>query len=163
MTSNVKSPAINEHQQFMIQALLEAEKALRMREVPVGAVIVYEGRIVGRGHNQVESLNDPTAHAEIIAITSACATLENKYLKGCTLYVTLEPCSMCAGALVWSKIDRLVFGASDEKAGACGSVLNITQNKNLNHQIEIIQGVMEFDASELLKEFFKNRRISSNI
>ena len=111
----------------------------------------------------METLNDPTAHAEIIAITSACATLENKYLNGCTLYVTLEPCSMCAGALIWSKIDRLVFGATDEKAGACGSILNIAQNKSLNHHVEIIQGVLELDASELLKQFFKSRRNSPNV
>ena len=161
--SQTLSPAIDEHQRFMIQALLEAEKALKQNEVPIGAVIVYQGRIVGRGYNQVETLNDPTAHAEIIAITSACATLENKYLKGCTLYVTLEPCSMCAGALIWSKIDRLVFGATDEKAGACGSILNIAQNKSLNHHVEIIQGVLELDASELLKQFFKSRRKSPNV
>ena len=161
--SQTLSPAIDEHQRFMIQALLEAEKALKQNEVPIGAVIVYQGRIVGRGYNQVETLNDPTAHAEIIAITSACATLENKYLNGCTLYVTLEPCSMCAGALIWSKIDRLVFGATDEKAGACGSILNIAQNKSLNHHVEIIQGVLELDASELLKQFFKSRRKSPNV
>ena len=133
--SQTLSPAIDEHRRFMLQALLEAEKALRLNEVPVGAVIVHDGLIIGRGYNQVETLNDPTAHAEIIAITSACATLENKYLTGCTLYVTLEPCSMCAGALIWSKMDRLVFGATDEKAGACGSILNIAQNKSLNHHV----------------------------
>jgi tRNA(adenine34) deaminase len=161
--SQTLSPAIDEHRRFMLQALLEAEKALRLNEVPVGAVIVHDGLIIGRGYNQVETLNDPTAHAEIIAITSACATLENKYLTGCTLYVTLEPCSMCAGALIWSKMDRIVFGATDEKAGACGSILNIAQNKSLNHHVEIIQGVLELDASELLKQFFKSRRKLSNI
>jgi tRNA(adenine34) deaminase len=161
--SQTLSPAIDEHRRFMLQALLEAEKALRLNEVPVGAVIVHDGLIIGRGYNQVETLNDPTAHAEIIAITSACATLENKYLTGCTLYVTLEPCSMCAGALIWSKMDRIVFGATDEKAGACGSILNIAQNKSLNHHVEIIQGVLELDASELLKQFFKLRRKLSNI
>ncbi|HAC16637.1 MAG TPA: tRNA-specific adenosine deaminase [Bacteroidetes bacterium] len=161
--SNSNSPALDEHQRYMIQAIFEAEKALKMNEVPIGAVVVHQGRIVGRGYNQVESLKDPTAHAEIIAITAACATLENKYLNGCTLYVTLEPCSMCAGALVWSKIDRLVFGATDDKAGACGSILNIAQNKSLNHHVEIIQGVLELDASELLKQFFKSRRMSSNV
>ncbi len=161
--SQTLSPAIDEHRRFMLQALLEAEKALRLNEVPVGAVIVHDGLIIGRGYNQVETLNDPTAHAEIIAITSACATLENKYLTGCTLYVTLEPCSMCAGALIWSKMGRLVFGATDEKAGACGSILNIAQNKSLNHHVEIIQGVLELDASELLKQFFKSCRKLSNI
>ena len=103
-------------------------------------------------------LGDATAHAEMIAISSAAATLQNKYLKGCTLYVTLEPCPMCAGAAVWSKLDRIVFGAPDEKAGSCGTLFNITANKKLNHQIEIIQGVMEADAKYLLQQFFRNKR-----
>jgi len=105
----------NLHQQFMLQALKLAEIAYNKGEVPVGAVVVHEGRIIGKGYNQVEMLKDPTAHAEMIAISSACATLNNKYLNDCTLYVTLEPCPMCAGALVWSKLKRVVFGALDEK------------------------------------------------
>lgn len=147
------------HQKFMMLALLEAEKALRNTEVPIGAVVIHQGAIVGRGHNMVETLNDPTAHAEMIAITAACDTLQTKYLHNCTLYVTLEPCPMCAGALVWSKIPTVVFGAIDEKSGGCGSLFNICENSNLNHQIEIIQGVLEFDCSEMIKQWFKSKRI----
>lgn len=146
------------HQNFMYQALKLAERAMDEGEVPVGAVIVKDKRIVGRGYNQTEKLLDPTAHAEMIAISAAASTLSNKYLKDCTLYVTLEPCPMCAGALVWSKIDRVVFGALDEKAGSCGTVFNLTNADNLNHNIEIIQGVLETDCSYLLKEFFKTKR-----
>lgn len=145
----------------MAKAVLLAEEAAENNEVPVGAVIVKENIIVGKGYNQVERLNDPTAHAEILAISAACDTLENKYLDGCTLYVTLEPCAMCAGALVWSKIERVVFGASDPKAGGCGSLFNIASNKNLNHQIEIIQGVLENDCEYILKEFFRKKRTNS--
>ena len=147
------------HQKYMMLALLEAEKALRNKEVPVGAVVIHQGVVVGRGHNMVETLNDPTAHAEMIAITAACETLQTKYLHNCTLYVTLEPCPMCAGALVWSKIPTVVFGAIDEKSGGCGSLFNICENNNLNHQIEIIQGVLELDCSEMLKQWFKSKRI----
>src|SRR5699024_9295151 len=100
-------------------------------------------------------LNDPTAHAEILAITAACATIGSKYLEGCTIYVTLEPCPMCAGALVWSKISRLVFGTPDAKAGGCGSLFNIASNKKLNHQVEIIQRIMEQDCEWILKQFFR--------
>lgn len=149
---------INFHRKFMFEAFKLAEIAFEEGEVPVGAVVVHENRIIGKGYNQVELLKDPTAHAEMIAISSACSTLEQKYLSGCTLYVTLEPCPMCSGALVWSKIDRLVFGAMDEKAGGCGSRFNITANSDMNHKIEIIQGVMEADASWLLKEFFSKKR-----
>lgn len=139
-----------------------AEQAYEEKEIPVGAVIVKDGSIVGRGYNQTERLTDPTAHAEILAISAACSTLDNKYLDGCTLYVTLEPCPMCAGALVWSKIDRIVFGASDAKAGACGTVFNLAANNRLNHQIEVIQGIMEADCEWILQEFFRQRRPGSN-
>jgi tRNA(adenine34) deaminase len=155
----IECPQIDNHRRFMIQALLQAERAERADEVPVGAVIVKDGLIVGRGYNQVESLQDPTAHAEIIAITAACQTLGTKYLSGCTLYVTLEPCMMCSGALVWSKIDRIVFGASDSNAGGCGSLFNICENKNLNHRIEVIQGILEQDCSVLLQNWFRKKRI----
>ena len=114
--------------------------------------------IIGKGYNQVEKLSDPTAHAEMIAISAACETLGNKYLKGCTLYVTLEPCPMCAGALVWSKIDTIVYGASDSASGGSGSLFNITSNNNLNHQIEVIQGILEMDSEYLLKSFFGAKR-----
>ncbi|MCC5925285.1 MAG: nucleoside deaminase [Bacteroidetes bacterium] len=143
----------------MLQAFYEAESALKQNEVPVGAVIVRNGIVVGRGHNLVETLQDPTAHAEVVAITAACETLQSKYLLDCTMYVTLEPCPMCSGALVWSKIPRVVFGAIDEKSGGCGSLFNICQHKNLNHQIEVLGGVMEQDCSEILKKWFASRRI----
>lgn len=142
----------------MQYALREAEMAKAAGEVPVGAVVVKEGQIVGRGHNHVERLQDPTAHAEMIAITAACETIGAKYLQNCTLYVTLEPCPMCAGALVWAKLSRLVFGAMDEKAGACSSVYQITQDTRLNHRIEVISGVEAEKASELLRLFFLERR-----
>ena len=146
------------HQNFMHQALKLAERAIDEDEIPVGAVIVKDERIIGRGYNQTEKLRDPTAHAEMIAISAAASTLSNKYLNECTLYVTLEPCPMCAGALIWSKIDRIIFGALDEKAGACGTVFNLTNSGKLNHNIEVIQGVLEADCSYLLKEFFKTKR-----
>lgn len=149
---------VNYHQNFMFEALKLAERAMDEDEVPVGAVIVKNERIIGRGYNQTEKLLDPTAHAEMIAISAAASTLSNKYLKNCTLYVTLEPCAMCAGALVWSKIDRIVFGALDERAGACGTVFNLTNSNKLNHEIEIIHGVLEADCSYLLKEFFRTKR-----
>jgi tRNA(adenine34) deaminase len=142
----------------MRQAIILAKTAFRSGEVPVGAIIVKDKQVVGKGYNQTEMLNDPTAHAEMIAISSACATLDSKYLTGCTLYVTLEPCPMCAGALVWSKISRIVFGTMDPKAGACGTLFNISSNKKLNSTAEIIHGIMESECSELLKEFFKERR-----
>jgi tRNA(adenine34) deaminase len=148
----------NEHHKYMRQALDLARIAYKEDEVPVGALIVKNNRIVGKGYNQTEMLNDPTAHAEMIAISSACATLDSKYLTDCTLYVTLEPCPMCAGALVWTKISRIVFGAMDSNAGACGSLFNIASNKKLNSSAEIIHGIMETECASLLKDFFKQRR-----
>lgn len=142
----------------MMQALKQAEFAMEKNEVPVGAIVVHNERIVGKGYNQVELMNDPTAHAEMIALSAACSTLQNKYLKDCTLYVTLEPCPMCAGAIVWSKLTRVVFGAIDEQAGGCGSIFNIASNKKLNHQTEVIQGVLESECQKLLQTFFKNKR-----
>ncbi len=146
------------YDQFMLKAFHLAEKAFDEGEVPVGAVIVYENRIIGRGYNQVERLKDPTAHAEMIAISAACDTLSTKYLSECTMYVTLEPCAMCSGAVVWSKLKRVVFGALDDQAGGCGSLFNIAANKNLNHQTEIIHGVMEADCQFILKKFFESKR-----
>jgi len=142
----------------MQKAFLLAEQAYEEKEIPVGALIVKGDRIIGKGYNQTERLKDATAHAEMLAISAACSTLESKYLEGCTLYVTLEPCPMCAGALVWSKIERIVFGATDSKAGACGSIFNIAANRKLNHRIEIIQGIMEEDCEWLLKHFFEEKR-----
>lgn len=141
-------------------ALNEAERAYEAGEVPVGAVVVKGGRIVGRGHNQVERLADPTAHAEMLAVSAACQTLGTKVLDGCTLYVTLEPCPMCAGALVWSRISRLVFGAFDEKAGAASSLYDIPRDARLNHQIETVSGVEAEAAADLLRSFFRQRRVA---
>lgn len=154
--------SLQQHQQFMRHAFTLAEDAKDAGEIPIGAIIVKDNRIVGRGYNQTELLKDATAHAEMIAISAASATLENKYLEDCTLYVTLEPCPMCAGALVWSKIDRIVFGASDPKSGACGSIFNLSTNNKLNHQVEVIQGVLEQDCEWILKQFFAEKRSSSN-
>jgi len=152
-------PALwNNHQQHMSKAIMLAEDAAAIGEVPIGAIVVKDNIIIGKGFNQVEQLNDPTAHAEMIAISAACETLGNKYLNGCTLYVTLEPCAMCSGALVWSKLDKVVFGASDSKSGGCGSLFNITGNNNLNHQLEVIQGILEADCEYILKDFFKSKR-----
>jgi tRNA(adenine34) deaminase len=148
----------NPHHRFMHQAYLEAEKAFDAGEVPVGAVIVHKNRIIARGHNQVELLSDPTAHAEMIALSAAFQHLGEKYLPDCTMYVTLEPCPMCAGALVWAKTGILVFGAQDEKAGACGSIFNIVQNPLLNHRMEVVQGVMEQDSEALMRLFFEKLR-----
>ena len=143
---------------FMLEALKEAKAAQEQDEVPVGAVIVHNGKIISRGHNQVETLKDPTAHAEMIALTSAANFLGSKWLLGASIYVTIEPCSMCAGALVLSRIKSLVYGASDPKTGACGSVVNIVSNKKLNHRLRVKKGVLKDDCSSLLKDFFKNKR-----
>lgn len=151
-------PLIQLHQRFMHQAYVLAEQAYRENEIPVGAIVVFENRIIGKGYNQVERLKDPTAHAEILAISAACQTLETKFLENCTLYVTLEPCPMCSGALVWSRIKTLVYGAHDPKAGACGSLYNIVTDPRLNHRMEVIHGIMEQESEELLKKFFRGKR-----
>ncbi|MBV1756970.1 MAG: tRNA adenosine(34) deaminase TadA [Dethiosulfatibacter sp.] len=143
---------------FMMEALKEAQKAYDMEEIPIGAVIVKDGKIIGRGFNQKEESCDATAHAEMIAIREANVKLQAWRLTGCTMYVTLEPCAMCAGALVNARIDKLVIGASDLKTGACGSVFNIAQDKRLNHQIELQIGVLEEDCSSILKSFFEKLR-----
>ncbi|MDM7924649.1 MAG: tRNA adenosine(34) deaminase TadA [bacterium] len=143
---------------WMRWALREAEKAFDEGEVPVGAVIVSENRIIGRAHNQTETLQDPTAHAEMIAISAAANTLGSWRLEGCTLYVTLEPCAMCAGAVVLSRIRRVVFGALDPKAGACGSLRNLVQDARLNHRVELASGVLDAEVSGLMKAFFHNLR-----
>ncbi|SHI42533.1 tRNA-adenosine deaminase [Dethiosulfatibacter aminovorans DSM 17477] len=143
---------------FMKKAILEAEKAYDMDEVPVGAVVVKDGKIIGRGFNQKELAKDATKHAEILAINEACKTLNAWRLTGCTMYVTLEPCAMCAGALVNSRIDNLIIGARDPKTGACGSVFNIVNEEKLNHGINVEFGVMEDECSTMLKDFFKKLR-----
>ena len=147
------------HIQFMQEALNEAQKAFSEDEVPVGAVIVHKGKIIARGHNQVERLKDSTAHAEMLTLTSATNYLANKWLSGASIYVTIEPCSMCAGALVLSRIKNLYFGAKDPKTGACGSVLNIINHQRLNHRIKVKGGILEEECGSLLKDFFKKKRI----
>ena len=144
-----------EDERWMESAIREAEQAARRKEVPIGAVIVHEGRIIGKGYNQIETLQDPTAHAEIIAITAAATSLGSRRLEGCTLYVTLEPCAMCAGAVVLARIPRLVYGSSDPKAGACGTLYNIVQDQRLNHRVELVSGILEPRCSALLKDFFQ--------
>ncbi len=144
----------------MEKALREAERAFDAGEVPVGAVIVKDNQIVGRGHNQVERLNDPTAHAEILAITAACDTLGEKFLTDCTMYVTLEPCPMCAGAIVNARLERLVFGAFDEKAGAASTLYNIPRDDRLNHQVDVYSGIESERAGNLLTAFFRKKRQS---
>lgn len=142
----------------MQEALKEARRAFAEDEVPVGAVIVYKDKIISRGHNQVERLKDPTAHAEMLAITSATNSLNTKWLNGASLYVTIEPCSMCAGALVLARIKNLIYGADDPKAGGCGSVTNIINNKSLNHRVKVQKGILEEECSYLLTQFFKSKR-----
>ena len=147
---------------YMSEALKEAKKALEKDEVPVGCVIVHKGKIISRAHNQVELLKDPTAHAEMLALTSATNYLNTKWLNGAVVYVTIEPCSMCAGALVLSRIKNLIFGAKDPKTGACGSVTRIINTKKLNHKIKVRCGILEEDCSLLLKEFFKKKRVKQS-
>ena len=151
----------SEDERWMRHAVAEAQLALKKDEVPVGAVVVYEDKIIGRGHNQVETLKDPTAHAEIIAIGAAATYLNSWRLSGASLYVTIEPCAMCAGALVLSRIERLVFGAKDPKAGACGSLYNIVQDIRLNHQVQIIPYILEQECSQILQAFFERVRQKS--
>ncbi|GAN33638.1 MAG: tRNA adenosine(34) deaminase TadA [Candidatus Brocadia sp. AMX2] len=142
------------HEYFMRQAIVEAEKAVEKDEVPVGAVIVCENRIIARAHNQREMLNDPTAHAEMIAITQAAAYLQNWRLTRTTIYVTLEPCAMCAGALVQSRVGTLVYGTVDKKAGACSSVMNLVQEPRFNHRLEVIPNILANECKCLLQKFF---------
>jgi tRNA(adenine34) deaminase len=145
-------------QRFMQAAIDQAYIALENDDVPVGAVIVCENKIIAKGYNQRQQLNDPTAHAEIIALTAAAEHIGHWRLHNCTIYVTLEPCPMCAGALVIARIDRLVFGCDDPKTGACGSLYNIVQDNRLNHRLEITKGVLADDCSKMLQDFFSVKR-----
>ena len=142
----------------MRKALHLAEVALSKNEVPVGAIIVKDEKIIGRGYNQKEQLNDPTAHAEIIAITSAASTINDWRLDGCTLYVTKEPCAMCSGAIINSRVSKLIFGAYDEKKGCCGSLYQLCGDKRLESLTTVRGGIEEEQCSMLLKEFFKKKR-----
>jgi len=146
------------NERWMQLALREAEQAYKRKEVPIGAVVVHDGRIIGRGYNQIETLQDPTAHAEMIAITAGASHLGSRRLEQCTLYVTLEPCPMCAGAIVLSRIPRVVYGAPDPKAGACGTLYNIVQDNRLNHRVELVKGILEEKCGAIMKDFFKKVR-----
>lgn len=146
---------------YMKAALEQAQIAEENGDVPIGAVIVYQNQIIGKAYNQREQLQDPTAHAEIIALTQAAAFLESWRLHGCTIYVTLEPCPMCAGALVLARIDRLVYGCDDPKTGAVRSLYNIVTDERLNHTIDVTSGVLAEECSGLLQQFFRRRRIEN--
>ncbi len=143
---------------FMEEALKQAKIAFEKDEVPVGAVIVHQNRIIARAYNQIEMLKDPTAHAEMIAITQATSTLSSKWLNDCVMYVTIEPCCMCAGALVLARIKKLFFGSADPKTGACGTHCNIVQDKHLNHQISVVNGILAEECGGLMSDFFKKKR-----
>ena len=149
---------LKDDEDAMRAALAEARKALDEGEVPIGCVIVHEGTVVGRGHNQVERLRDATAHAEIIAIGAASDARQDWRLEDCTLFATLEPCAMCAGAIVLARVGRVVYGAHDPKAGACGSVLNVLDEPRLNHSPALTSGVLAAEAGGLLSEFFEMKR-----
>jgi tRNA(adenine34) deaminase len=159
----LENTSLEQHEYYMRQALAEAEAAFQADEVPVGAIITYQdpvagGKIVGAAHNQREGLHDPTAHAEMLAITQAAASLENWRLEGCVLYVTLEPCPMCAGAIVQARIPKVVYGASDPKAGAVRSLFQLLSDSRLNHQTEIVEGVLSEVCGEQLSKFFRSKR-----
>ena len=147
----------------MGEAIKQAKLAFSCDEVPVGVIITKNSKIIAKAHNQVETLKDPTAHAEMIAITQATNALSSKWLHECTMYVTVEPCSMCAGALVLARLGRLCIGAMDAKAGACGSVVNIAQHNQLNHQVPIETGLLAEECGQLIKEFFQKKRIDKRM
>lgn len=145
-------------EQFMLEAIEEAKKARELREVPIGAVIVHDGEIIARGYNVRETTQETLSHAELIAMEKANAQIGSWRLEDCTLYVTLEPCPMCAGAIVQSRVKRVVFGASDPKAGACGTLMNLLDDSRLNHQVASTGGVLGEVCSHMLKDFFKELR-----
>lgn len=143
---------------WMAEALAEARKAAAEGEVPIGAVVVVDGRIVGRGRNARETRRDPTAHAELLALQEAARTLQRWRMTGATVYATLEPCPMCAGALVNARVDRLVYAVPDPKAGAAGTLFDVARDPRLNHRVEVVNGVMAEECGELLSSFFRSRR-----
>jgi tRNA(Arg) A34 adenosine deaminase TadA len=153
-----RAQTLSDDERFMRSALAEARKAARENEVPVGAVVVREGQILARAHNRPIRLSDPAAHAEILALRRAARKLGNYRLGGCLLYVTIEPCAMCAGAAVHARVKRVVFGAPDPKAGAAGSALEVLRHPKLNHRVEVSGGVMERECRDLLRDFFRPRR-----
>ncbi|MFC4778915.1 tRNA adenosine(34) deaminase TadA [Paenibacillus sp. GCM10023252] len=146
---------------WMLEAMAEADKAEAIGEVPIGAVLVKDGVIIGRGYNLRETLHDPTAHAEIVAIRQACEQLGAWRLLNCTLYVTLEPCPMCAGAIVQSRIQRVVYGTTDPKAGCAGTLMNLLQEPRFNHETELTTGILQTETSLQLKQFFRRLRKKS--
>ncbi len=150
--------ALDQH--YMKLAIKEAEKAFDTGEVPVGAVLVHQNKVIGRAHNQTKLLKDPTAHAEMLALTQGCEALQAERLPQTTLYVTLEPCPMCVGAMIVARIERLVFGAREKKTGACGSVVHLMADGKWNHKFRIEEGLLEFESAALMQEFFKNKRQS---
>lgn len=158
MTKNFFVEQNEADQEFMSEALAEAGKAVRIGEVPIGAVIVYEEKIIARAHNLKETTGDPTAHAEILALRTAAQLRQGWRLSGATLYTTLEPCPMCAGAMMMARIGRLVYGAKDPKAGSAGTLMNIVQDERFNHKVEITSGVLAAECGNILKEFFRERR-----
>ncbi|MFC1525065.1 tRNA adenosine(34) deaminase TadA [Planctomycetota bacterium] len=146
------------HEFYLRAALKEARRALDENEIPIGAVIVFNNQIIARAHNQKERLKDPTAHAEMIALTQAANYLDNWRLLNTTLYVTVEPCAMCASALVQARVNTLVYGTNDSRMGACGSIWNLVRNKHSDHQIEVISNILSDECRELLQKFFRRRR-----
>src|SRR5204863_3095415 len=148
----------NLHEAYMRMAYQEAEAALAENEVPIGAVIVHDNRVIAAAHNQREKLKDPTAHAEMIAITQAAQALGSWRLEGCVLYVTLEPCPMCAGAIVLARLPLVVYGTADPKAGACHTLYQITSDPRLNHRAQVVGGVLAAECAAVLSEFFAARR-----
>jgi tRNA(adenine34) deaminase len=148
----------HDHEYWMNQAFREAEIAYDEGEVPIGAIVVFENKIIGKGHNSIENLQDPTAHAEIIAITAAADHLGSRRLLNTKMYVTVEPCPMCAGAIVQARIPILVYGAADPKAGACGTLFNVVQDERLNHKVELISGILENKCSLIMSDFFRKLR-----
>ncbi|MCL2592830.1 MAG: tRNA adenosine(34) deaminase TadA [Defluviitaleaceae bacterium] len=146
------------YEDFMKNALLEAHEALKLNEVPIGAIIVYENKIIGRGKNMRNSLKNSLMHAEIIAIDEACKFMDDWRLEGCTMFVTVEPCPMCAGAILQSRIDTLVFGCFNKKAGSAGSLVNLLEHDGYNHKVNIISGVLEEECSKIMSDFFRDMR-----
>lgn len=149
---------MEEKVKFMKEALKEASKSYKKEEIPVGAVIVKDNKIIAKAHNLKETKHDCTNHAEILAIKKACKKLNSWRLTGCTMYVTLEPCSMCTGALILSRIDKVVIGTMDEKTGACGSVLNLSKDYKFNHVLDIETGILENECKTMIQQFFKELR-----
>ncbi len=147
---------------YMYAALQEAEKAFEANEVPVGAVVVYQNRIIGRGFNQTEMLKDSTAHAEMLAITAASNHLQNKILNECDIYVTVEPCLMCSGAILLSRIRNLYFGTFEPKFGACGSLFNVIETEKYNHKVNVFSGIYANESKNLIEQFFKQKRDAKN-